>query len=668
MNALQFEKSPYLLQHAANPVDWHPWGEEAFRKARAAKRPIFLSIGYSTCHWCHVMEHESFQDAEVASLMNDAFVSIKVDREERPDIDAHYMTACQLMTGSGGWPLTIIMTPEGTPFFAGTYIPKESGFGHTGMLDLVPRIRELWATRRDELVSSAATVAAALAEHAETAAHEAHFDRDTVGKAAQALSGQFDGANGGFGSAPKFPMASIYPLLLRAWHRQKDGEALQMVERALRAMRNGGIYDQIGFGFHRYSTDPQWRLPHFEKMLYDQALLCIAYVDAWRATGDDFYGRTAGEICTYVLRDMTSPEGGFFTAEDADSEGEEGKFYRWTRAEIQSALTADEMEHFNELYRDIGEPEVILFRDPAQTAAPGRLESALLQRRQARKRPSRDDKVLADWNGLMIAALARAGAVLDEATFCDAASRAADFILTRLRSSDGRLLHRYRDGEAAIGAFADDYLLLAWGLMELYEATFQTRWLREAIRLLDGGIALFWDDEAGGFFQTSRDAAGVPGSRVKPIVDGVIPSANSVGILVLTRLAEITGLEEYRRRAQLIISLYPREAESNALSFAFFLFALDFFLGPAFQVVIAADSNDPQARAMVRAVRGRYLPNVSLVLRSTSEAEPEILRLAPYTASQGLVNGKATAYVCRRWACELPTNDPAVMLQNLESG
>ena len=297
MNALQFEKSPYLLQHATNPVDWHPWGEEAFRKARDGRKPIFLSIGYSTCHWCHVMEHESFEDVQVASLMNETFVSIKVDREERPDVDAHYMTACQLMTGSGGWPLTIVMTPEGTPFFAGTYFPKESGFGHVGMLDLVPRIRELWETRRDELVSSGATVAAALAEEAQRPAQEAAFDRSTVINAARAVAARFDPAHGGFGSAPKFPMASVYPLLLRSGKREGNERTLGMVESSLMAMRNGGIYDQVGFGFHRYSTDAEWRVPHFEKMLYDQALLCMAYVDAWQATGKDFYrANGAGDL------------------------------------------------------------------------------------------------------------------------------------------------------------------------------------------------------------------------------------------------------------------------------------------------------------------------------------------------------------------------------------
>ena len=657
MNALQFEKSPYLLQHADNPVDWRPWGDEAFRRAREEGRPIFLSIGYSTCHWCHVMEHESFQDTEVASLMNQTFVSIKVDREERPDVDAHYMSACQLMTGSGGWPLSIIMTPEGTPFFAGTYIPRESISGRMGMLDLIPRVRELWGSRRDELVSSAATVAAALEEEAEKVAHDATFDHTAVMNAARGLAGRFDDANGGFGSAPKFPMAGIYPLLLRAWHRGEE-RALVMAERSLLAMRNGGIYDQLGFGFHRYSTDAVWRVPHFEKMLYDQALLCIAYVDAWRVTGNDFYGRTAREICAYVLRDMTSPEGGFFTAEDADSDGEEGRFYLWTHAELQSALGWGELER---LTLEDG----ILYRDPAQTEPPGRAEEALFQRRQARRRPSRDDKVLTDWNGLMIAALARAGAALEEESFRDAASRAADFLLQRSTGGDKRLLHRYRDGEAAINAFADDSLFLTWGLIELYEATFQPRWLGEAIRCMDEALRLFWDESGGGFFKTAGDATGVPGSRVKDLVDGVIPSANSVALLVLTKLAEITAQEKYRTLAASIIRLYPKEAESNGISFAFFLSALDFFIGPSHQVVVAASSEDPQALAMFRELRRRYLPNVSVVFRPAQEQRPEIVRLAPYTEPYGLLNGKATAYVCSGWTCELPTNDPAVMLRNL---
>jgi len=664
MNALQFQKSPYLLQHAANPVDWLPWGDEAFRKARELNRPVFLSIGYSTCHWCHVMAHESFEDAEVARLMNETFISIKVDREERPDIDTHYMTACQLMTGSGGWPLSIFMTPDGAPFFAGTYFPRESAYGHVGMLDLVPRIRELWETRRDELLTSAATVAAALSEDAQASAGEATFGPGSVVAATQALSSDFDDANGGFGSAPKFPMASVYLLLLRAW-RRGSVRALEMTESALRAMRNGGVYDQVGFGFHRYSTDPAWRVPHFEKMLYDQALLCLGYVDAWRATGSDFHQRAALEISAYVLRDMTSTEGGFFSAEDADSQGEEGKFYLWSRAEIQEALSREQREQFDALYKREGEGDHILHRDPSQEAPPGTLEETLLARRQSRPRPGRDDKILVDWNGLMIAALARAGSAFGQPALAAAASRSADFLLRRLVAPDGRLLHRYRDGEAAIGAFAEDHLFLAWGLIELYEATFQPRWLQEAIRLTDQALALFWDQDGGGFFQTAHDSPAAPGVRRKTLIDGAIPSGNSVAVLVLTKVAEITGQEKYRRMAAQIVKLYPSGAESHALSFSFFLSALDFFIGPTIQLVIVGDPDRPDTQALLGAVQARYLPDTTVLFKPTNEPDPAITRIAPFTSAYGPLNGKAAAYVCRDRTCQLPTGDIEIMLQNL---
>jgi len=664
MNALQFEKSPYLLQHAANPVDWLPWGDEAFRKARELNRPIFLSIGYSTCHWCHVMAHECFQDDQVARLMNETFVSIKVDREERPDIDSHYMTACQLMTGSGGWPLSIFMTPEGTPFFAGTYFPRESAYGHVGMLDLVPRVRELWETRRNELLSSAATVSAALSEEARSSPGEATFGPGSAVTATQALSSDFDDANGGFGSAPKFPMASVYLLLLRAW-RRGSLRALEMTERALRAMRNGGVHDQVGFGFHRYSTDPAWRVPHFEKMLYDQALLCLAYVDAWRATGNDFHRRAALEICTYVLRDMTAADGGFFSAEDADSEGEEGKFYLWSRAEIEAALSGEQLRQFDATYKGEGQGHLILYRDARQDAPPGSVEEALRARRQSRQRPGRDDKVLSDWNGLMIAALARAGSAFEQPALAQAACRCADFLLRKAVTSDGRLLHRYRDGEAAIGAFAEDYVFFSWGLLELYQATFQPRWLQEAIRLVDDALALFWDPQGGGLFQTANDGPGLPGARRKTLRDGAIPSANSVAVLVLATVAEITGSEKYRSLAGEVVRLYPPAAESNALSFSFFFYAFDFFIGPTTQLVIAGDPDKPDVQAMLAAVRSRYLPDTTILLKPTSEPSPAIARIAPFTSSYGLLNGKAAAYVCRDRTCDLPTNETEVMLRNL---
>ncbi len=592
------------------------------------------------------MEHESFEDHDVAALMNDTFVSIKVDREERPDLDAHYMTACQLMTGAGGWPLTIIMTPEGAPFFAATYIPKETTYGRMGLLDLIPRIREAWNVQRNEVLTSAQTVAAALSEEAHRAGAGELFDRETPVAAALGLWRLYDNTHGGFGSAPKFPMAGAYPLLLRAWASGRDERALRMVEMTLTAMRNGGIYDQVGFGFHRYATDAAWQVPHFEKMLYDQALLCIAYTDAWRATGAELYGRTAKEICAYVMRDLALPDGAFAAAEDADSEGEEGRFYLWTRAGVEEALPRDELARFSSVYDIDGDGRIILHRHPAETAAPGSAEELLRGVRSARPRPLRDDKVLADWNGLMIAALARAGAAFDEPLLCAAAARAADFISGRMRRGDGRLLHRYRDGEAAIGAFADDYAFLAWGFVELFEATFEERFLKQAIACAEELLAHYWDSGSGGVFRTADDAEHSPAERTKPIIDGVIPSANSIALFVFTKLAEITGVERWRSRADAIVRLFPPEAATNALSFPFFLSALDFFLGPTLQVVITGDPDAEDTRGMIRAVRSRFLPMATMVFK-------------PQT-------GPASASVCTSWACTLPTNRVEDLVSRLE--
>jgi len=681
VNHLAGEKSPYLLQHASNPVDWHPWGEEALRRARKEDKPIFLSIGYSTCHWCHVMEKESFEDPAVAALMNETFVSIKVDREERPDLDDSYMKASQLMTGSGGWPLTIVMTPDGNPFFAATYIPKEKAYGRSCMLELVPRIAALWKDRRADILSSADSIGEELLKAAGAgvsgigSASAAAPEAAVVGQASAGLARMFDATNGGFGAAPKFPMPTVFTLLLRSWKRNGDAQALRMTEESLTAMRNGGVYDQLGFGFHRYSTDAEWHVPHFEKMLYDQALLALAYTEAWQATGGDFYRRTAREILTYVLRDMTSPAGAFYSAEDADSEGEEGRFYLWSADEIRAVLPGAESAAFLDMYRIEGSGANILRRDAAQTAAAGAVEERLLAARQKRVRPFRDDKVLADWNGLMIAALARAGGAFDDPSFTKAAGRAAEFALGRMRTRDGRLLHRFRDGEAAIRGFADDYAFLAWGLLELYAASFNPRWLQEAIRLVDVFVADHWDPSAGGFFQTAVDAGQKGGAaaqdrrgRQKPLIDGVVPSANSVALLVLSKLGEITGDTCHRSRAEAIARLYPADLGSGGIRYSFLLSALDFALGPSFEIVVAGDPEKADTRAMLSALRRSFLPKATVVFRPVYVEEPlmaNIVKIAPYTSAQGALNGKATAYVCLNYACRLPTNDIAVMLQEL---
>ncbi|MDQ7785669.1 MAG: thioredoxin domain-containing protein, partial [Desulfomonilaceae bacterium] len=507
-NRLLNEKSPYLLQHAYNPVDWYPWGPEAFEKARTEQKPIFLSIGYSTCHWCHVMEHESFENEETAALMNGTFVSIKVDREERPDLDHLYMSVAQMMTGRGGWPLNVIMTPDKRPFFAGTYFPKESRFGRIGMDDLCNRIAELWSTRRDEVLQSAGKIVSAIRQVPDEQPGEAP-DKSVLESAFRQLSQRFDPRRGGFGEAPKFPTPHNMLFLLRYWKRTGDSSALHMVEKTLEALRRGGVYDHVGFGFHRYSTDAEWLVPHFEKMLYDQAMLATAYLEAYQATGNDLYGRTADEIFTYVLRDMTSPQGGFYSAEDADSEGEEGKFYVWTLEEVRRILDDEEAEAVTEAFSLTADGN---FREEATGRITGaniphmrksldqvartldipvehardlveRARRKLFEAREKRIHPHKDDKILTDWNGLMIAALAKGARVLGKPEYARAAAQAADFILGTLRSGDGRLLHRYRDGEAGLPAHVDDYAFFIWGLLELYEASFEVKYLKTALDL-----------------------------------------------------------------------------------------------------------------------------------------------------------------------------------------
>ena len=550
-NKLIGEKSPYLLQHAYNPVEWYPWGEEAFKKAKSEDKPIFLSIGYSTCHWCHVMAHESFEDSYVGNLMNETFVSIKVDREERPDIDKIYMTVCQLMTGSGGWPLTIIMTPDKKPFFAGTYFPKESRFGRIGLVDLVKRVKDLWMNERKQLVESSEKITFAL-QDASAESPGSSLTEKVLNKSYSQLLERYDKINGGFGTAPKFPTPHNLLFLLRYWKRTGDDEALKMVENTLGSMRMGGIYDHIGFGFHRYSTDPNWLVPHFEKMLYDQALLTLAYLEAYQATGKEEYANTAKEVLTYVQRDMVSTEWAFFSAEDADSEGVEGKFYVWSKAEIEEILGIEDAKIFAKLYNVDANGN---FLEEATREKTGKnivhlssqlldtystdielLRKKLFEARDNRIRPHKDDKILTDWNGLMIAAFSKAGYILNEPKYIQIAEKAVKFILNQMKNSEGRLLHRYRNCGADILAFIDDYAFLIWGLINLYEASFETSYLKTAITLMEEQLKLFWDSSIGAFFFTAEDAESLL-TRQKETYDGAIPSGNSVAMLNLLRLA-----------------------------------------------------------------------------------------------------------------------------------
>ena len=573
-NRLIREKSPYLLQHAYNPVDWYTWGDEAFEKARKEDKPIFLSIGYSTCHWCHVMEHESFEDTEVARLMNEAFVSIKVDREERPDLDHVYMTVCQMMTGAGGWPLNVILTPDRKPFFAGTYFPKESRFGRLGMMDLAPRIEELWRTQREQVLQSASKIMLALRQVPDSSPGQVP-GKDVLDSAYQQLAERFDPVQGGFSQAPKFPTPHNMLFLLRYWKRTGETRALEMVEKTLQAMRLGGIYDHVGFGFHRYSTDAEWLVPHFEKMLYDQAMLAMAYTEAYQATGKSEYAKTAQEIFAYVLRDMTAPNGGFYSAEDADSEGVEGKFYVWNLEDIDRVLESGEADlvkrvfnaklsgNFEEeatgrltgsniLHQKSSLSEVASELKLSREELEERLQEArkkLFAAREKRIHPHKDDKILTDWNGLMIAALSKGAQAFDQPKYADAARKAADFIFKTMRDPSGRLLHRFRDGEAALHAHVDDYSFLIWGLLELYEASFDVHYLQSALTLNDDFMAHFWDAGGGGLYFTADDAEELL-LRKKEIYDGATPSGNSVAALNLLRLARITANADLEQRAE----------------------------------------------------------------------------------------------------------------------
>ncbi len=681
-NRLINEKSPYLLQHAYNPVDWYPWGKEAFEKAKKEDKPVFLSIGYSTCHWCHVMEKESFEDEEVAELMNSAFVSIKVDREERPDIDSVYMKACLRMTGSGGWPLSMILTPDKKPFYAATYIPKESKSGRMGMLEMIPRIKNLWSTQRDEVGKLAVQNLSALKE---VSASGAELDEDILHAAYEQLLEMFDEEHGGFGDAPKFPTPHNLIFLLRYWRRTGDKMALFMVEKTLSGMRRGGICDHAGFGFHRYSVDSGWLVPHFEKMLYDQALLALAYMEAYQATGKQEYGKTCREIFTYVLRDMASPEGGFYSGEDADSEGEEGKFYLWTEDEIRSVLSGEETELVRKVFsiaREGNFPEgkntrrniLYMTKSLSESASalkiPGEelqnsIEAArrkLFDAREKRIHPGKDDKILTDWNGLMIAALAKGAQVFDEPAYSKAAEKAVDFILSKMSDKEGRLYHRYREGEVAVAAFLDDYAFLIWGLIELYEATFEIGYLKKALALCNEMISHFWDEENSGFYQTADDAEEVL-VRKKEIYDGALPSGNSVAMLDLIRLGKMTANPEFEKRATEIGRAFSRSISQAPAAHTMLMSALDFTLGSS-EVVIVGDLQAQDTKNMLAALRREFIPEKVVIFRLFGE-EPEIVQLAGYAKYMQSIEGRATAYVCRDFSCRLPTTDIGEMLKLL---
>jgi uncharacterized protein len=687
-NRLAAEASPYLQQHARNPVAWYPWGEEAFTRAQNEDKPIFLSIGYSTCHWCHVMAHESFEDPAVAAILNDAFVPVKVDREERPDIDMQYMQVCQMITGSGGWPLTIIMTQQKHPFFAATYIPKEASFGRTGLMDLIPRIKQLWQTRRSELLASAKQITETIRQT--TVVSGAELTVADLHQGYQELKAAYDPQWGGFGIAPKFPSPHNLLFLLRYWQRTQEQDALDMVKNTLNCLARGGIQDHIGHGFHRYATDRQWLVPHFEKMLYDQALLIMAFTEAYQATRDENYAHTARQTITYILRDMTHHGGGFYTAEDADSEGEEGKFYLWTMAEIKDTLSKDEASLFFDLFDireagnfhpDFGEETrgsniPHLQRTLEEAGAAKKLSADIVRntleevrqklfiRREKRIHPFKDDTILTDWNGLMIGALAQAARILDTPAYLAPARQAADFIQKRMAGTDGSLLHSFRTGQASVNGNLDDYAFMIFGLIELYEATYDANYLKQALKLNEFMLAHFWDEGEGGFYFTPDNSRDVI-SRIKEFYDGAIPSGNSMAAFNLTRLAMITGDITIMKKAAAIWRAFSGSVRQSLPAHTYLLAALDLAAGPSYEIIVVGQTPDPAQSELLRALRSTYLPHQVTIFSSSNDTTGEKNQLAPFIQGMVCIEGKETAYICTNQACQAPLTDPEAMLEIL---
>ena len=676
-NHLKDEKSPYLIQHAQNPVDWYPWGDEAFRKAKRENRPIFLSIGYSTCHWCHVMARESFQDPEMARLINQVFVPVKVDREERPDIDATYMTVCQIMTGTGGWPLTIFLTPDLKPFFAGTYFPKENSEMSIGLRTLALNVQELWEMRKEEVLKSADDITTALSK-LETTESGDLLPESTLKVAFKLLEETFS-ENGGFGESQKFPQPNYLLFLLRYWKRNGTDNALAMVEKTLESMRLGGIWDHLGFGFHRYSVDPQWLVPHFEKMLYDQALLALVYCEAYQATRKEEYREVTEQILEYVLRDMTSPEGGFYSAEDAESEGVEGKFYQWRREEIKQLLTPEESQIFNQVYQ-IKEKgnytdeatgfltgrNILHLKTPLEAAARDMylkikelspkleiIREKLFQARENRIHPSKDDKILTDWNGLMVVALARAARTFNEEQYLETARKTVEFIKTNLYQ-EGKLWHRYREGEVKVEGYLDDYTFLIWGIIELYQATLDSSLLKWAYQLVQVLLDEFQDKDKGGFYLTQKDAQELL-LRRKEAYDASVPSGNAVIYANLLHLSTLLEDQELYEHALKLEKAFAPSITQNPTGYTMFLTGLMDRLGPLYEVVIAGEKKDKRTQNLIKVLGENYLPGVFYSLNSS---EDEWLNeKIPSFQDKKPMEGQTTAYVCKQGVCMLPTTD-----------
>ena len=684
-NRLIFESSPYLLQHARNPINWRAWGEEALELAVAEDKPIFLSIGYTTCHWCHVMERESFEDDEVAHLLNEHYICIKVDREERPDLDHVYMAVTQMMTGRGGWPMTVILTPQKVPFFAGTYFPKAS------MLDLLPHFSRVWKEEREKVGEIGRAIIHNLAQSKKNQVG-GDLNASYLDRCFEALSVAYDPVYGGFGQQPKFPTPHALSFLLRYHQRTGEPKALDMVTHTLRQIRLSGTYDQVGWGIHRYSTDQHWLVPHFEKMLYDQALFSIACLESFQVTKDPFFQEACESTLAYVDRELSSPAGGFYSAEDADSEGEEGKFYLWTKAEVSAVLDGEEAPLFYQLFQleDGGNylDEATGKKTGSNIPHPGqslveyarlnnedtslleqrveKIRSKIFRARENRIHPQLDDKVLTDWNGLMISAFAQAGRAFQRPDYVERAARAADFCLAELRLPNGRLMKRWRMGQAGLPAHLEDYAFLIQGLLDLYEASWNPAYLVDARELTELAIDLFEDSEQGGFFLTAKDGEPLL-TRPKEIYDGAIPSGNSIMAMNLARLGNMTGDQKFLDCLDHAFSAFSGFLQSNPSGAENFLHSLAFILHPPLEIVITGNAEDPLTQSFLREMGSSFLPFKSVLFLPSGKKNGELLRFSPHLKAFSFTE-EPTFFLCRDFACEHPRtqlDEVKKMLRNL---
>lgn len=674
-NHLINEQSPYLLQHAYNPVDWYPWCNEAFEKAELEDKPVFLSIGYSTCHWCHVMERESFEDIKVAEILNKYFVSIKVDREERGDIDSIYMMVCQLMNGSGGWPLTIFLTPDKKPFFAGTYFPKENRFGRIGFIELINSIQNAWINNKNEIISSANELSNSLQQIYSYKSHSV-IEENILDKTFEYFDKRFDNEFGGFGSAPKFPSPHNLMFLLRYWKKTENDKSLSMVTKTLQSIYSGGIYDHIGFGLHRYSTDRFWLVPHFEKMLYDQALMIIAYSEAFQVTHNNEFKKAAEEIIHYVLRDLKSDNGSFYSAEDADSEGMEGKFYLWTKEEITTVLNKKEAELFLDIYgvtaegnfidevtktkngfnilhieksisqlsKLYGKSEEVICNDINS------IRNKLFIHRKKRIHPFKDDKILTDWNALMIAALSIAGRIFNDEYYIQEAINSINFINKNLVTENNILLHRYRNNKADINGNLDDYAFLIWAAIELYQSTFDMKYVNQAIELTNHTLNHFWDNNSGGFFLTAVYSEKLI-VRTKEIYDGAIPSGNSVMALNLIRLARITSDNKYEEYVHNLFKTFSGTVKQSPASSSFLLTAFQYLISPSHEIIISCKKYSTETANIIRELNNAFIPNKVVILKTEQNKLP-----FDYLDNYSTENNYPTIYVCKNYKCSLPVH------------